>query len=117
MEAYPISAASGTGTDELVQALFDRIRKIRAAQPEAEELVLRPKPVETFTVTKGKEAYLVTGARPAQVLQKLGMDTDEARIEVERRLRRMGVVKALERAGVKSGDRVSFGDVEVEWPL
>ncbi len=117
VEAHPISAATGDGTDDLTQALFDRVRKIRADRPPEEEVVFRPKPIETFMVKKAGGAFTVIGTRPAQVLQKLGTETDEVRIEVERRLRRMGVIKALERAGVKAGDRVRFGETELEWPL
>jgi GTP-binding protein len=117
IEGYAISAATGEGTDEVVEGLFDRVRKIRADRPAAEEVILRPRPVETFSVKKADGVFAVGGERPKQVLQKLGLDSDEARIEADRRLRRMGVVKALERAGVRSGDRVRIGEAEFEWPL
>jgi len=61
--------------------------------------------------------YEVIGERPKQVLQKLALDSEESRLEVERRLKRMGVYKALERAGARSGDRVRIGETELEWPL
>jgi len=117
VEAHAISAATGEGTDELVAALFERVRRLRAARPAEEEAVLRPRPPETFQVRAIDGGYVVVGERPKQVLQKLGIDSEEARIEVDRRLRRIGVVKALERAGVRSGDRVRIGDVDLEWPL
>jgi GTP-binding protein len=116
-ESYAISAATGEGTDLLVEALFDRVREIRAQQPAVEEVVLRPEPPKRFDVEKRGDIFVVIGEHPKRVLQKLSVDSDEARIEVERRLRRMGVIKALERAGVKAGDRVRFGEVELEWPL
>ena len=117
LEAYAISAATGEGAEQLVEGLLDRVRKIRAERPVQDDIVLRPRPVETFTVKKAGAVFAVIGERPKQVLQKLGIDSDEARIEVDRRLRRMGVIKALERAGVRSGDLVRFGEVELEWPL
>jgi GTP-binding protein len=118
VETYAISAQTGEGTDRLVEALFDRVRKIRSERQTGEEVVIRPKPAKAFVVRKsGDGAYIVTGDQPKHVLQKLPMDSDEARIEAERRLRRMGVVRALERAGVRSGDLVRFGDIEIEWPL
>jgi len=117
LEAYAISAATGEGTEQLVEGLFDRVRKIRAERPVQDDVVLRPRPIETFTVRKSGGVFAVVGERPKQVLQKLGIDSDEARIEVDRRLRRMGVIKALERAGVRAGDVVRFGEMELEWPL
>jgi GTP-binding protein len=117
IEAYAISATTGEGTDRLVSALFERVGKIRALRPAEEEVILRPRPPERFEVKPIDGGYEVLGARPKQVMQKLGVDSDEARIEVDRRLRRIGVVKALERAGVRSGDRVKIGETELEWPL
>lgn len=117
LEAYAISAVTGEGTEQLVEGLFDRVRKIRSERPVQDDVVLRPRLVETFTVKKSNGVFAVIGERPKQVLQKLGIDSDEARVEVDRRLRRMGVIKALERAGVRAGDLVRFGEVELEWPL
>ncbi len=117
VETYAISAITGEGTARLVDALFERVRRIRDERPAEQEAVLRPRPGETFMVKKSEGVFLVTGEHPKRVLQKLGIDSDEARIEVDRRLRRMGVIKALDRAGARSGDRVRIGDVEVEWPL
>ena len=117
VEAYAISAATGEGTEGLVDGLFERVRKIRLERPADEEVILRPKPVETFRVNKIEGVFVVTGEHAKRVMQKLGIDSDEARIEVDRRLRRMGVIKALDRAGARAGDRVRIGDVELEWPL
>jgi Obg family GTPase CgtA-like protein len=40
---------------------------------------------------------------------------DDAAAELQRRLSRMGVIEALERAGAGSGDTVRIGDTELEW--
>jgi Obg family GTPase CgtA-like protein len=45
----------------------------------------------------------------------LALQSDESRAETIRRLGRMGVVNALRRAGVREGDRVRFGDIELRW--
>jgi GTP-binding protein len=118
IEAFALSALNGEGTGALVDGILEQVLKIRKEQPAAEAVVLRPRPIEALDVRKrGDGVFMVGGQRAAQVIQKLGLDSDEARLEVDRRLRRMGVAKALERAGARPGDRVRIGDVEVEWPL
>jgi Obg family GTPase CgtA-like protein len=47
--------------------------------------------------------------------EMLDLSQEEARAEFYRRLTRLGVVAALRRAGVREGDRVRFGDVEMTW--
>jgi Obg family GTPase CgtA-like protein len=45
------------------------------------------------------------------------MDTEMegSRAEVDRRLERWGVYKAVRRAGVQPGDTVVFGETELSW--
>jgi len=43
------------------------------------------------------------------------LENDEAQVYLKKRLNRMGVVRALTKAGVKPGDMVKFGKVEMEW--
>jgi Obg family GTPase CgtA-like protein len=43
------------------------------------------------------------------------LDNEEARMYLKKRLSRMGVLKALEKAGAKQGGAVQFGKVTMEW--
>jgi Obg family GTPase CgtA-like protein len=49
------------------------------------------------------------------LVEMLALQSDASRAEAMRRLGRMGVVSALRRAGVKHGDAVRFGDIELRW--
>jgi Obg family GTPase CgtA-like protein len=49
------------------------------------------------------------------LVEMLALQSDESRAEAMRRLGRMGVVGALRRAGVREGDPVRFGDIELRW--
>jgi GTP-binding protein len=117
VEVYAVSALSGEGVADLIGGLFEQVRQARSTRSEAEEVVLRPRAAASFSVERQDDVFVVIGERPLQVFQKLGIDTEEARLEAERRLRRMGVTKALDRAGARPGARVRFGDFEVDWPL
>lgn len=120
--AYPVCALTREGVDPLLHALFGLVRKAEAAGEGGKVLVpsqepaLRPQPAP-FEVRRAADAFHVIGERPQEAAQKLGAATAEARLELVRRLRRMGVAGALRRAGIADGDRVRIGTVELEWPL
>jgi GTP-binding protein len=112
-----ISAATGEGVADLLRRLLDLLSAIEVpASLAAEVPVLRPRGREPrFTVTKGDGLFVVEGEGPVSLVEMMGLGSEEARLEVRRRLTRMGVVSVLRRAGVRAGDRVRFGAVEMEW--
>ena len=78
--------------------------------------VLRPRPnARRFSIEREGDAYRVVGEEPVVLVEMLALQSDESRAEAMRRLRRMGVVGALKKAGVREGDAVRFGDVELRW--
>jgi GTP-binding protein len=112
-----ISAATGEGVPDLLRRLLDLLSAIEVPAPLAAEVpVLRPRARQRrFTVTKGDGLFMVEGEGPVSLVEMMGLESEEARLEVRRRLTRMGVVSALRRAGIRPGDRVRFGTVEMEW--
>jgi GTP-binding protein len=117
-----ISAAARQGTAELAKLAFERLELIRELEPpvaapeEAEIPVLRPQPRRPrFTVEREDGAFRVVGEEPVVLVEMLALQSDESRAEAMRRLGRMGVVAALRRAGVREGDPVRFGDIELRW--
>ncbi len=118
-----ISAAARIGTQELAKMAFEHLERIREEHPqptpaEIEEAaaVLRPQPRgDRFHIEREDEAFRVVGERPVVLVEMLALQSDASRAEAMRRLGRMGVVSALRRAGVKHGDPVRFGDIELRW--
>ena len=116
-----MSAAARQGTPDLAKLAFERLQRLREEMPppapEAELEVLRPQPRGTrFHIDREDDgAYRVTGDQPVVLVEMLALQSDASRAETMRRLGRMGVVGALRRAGVKDGDRVRFGKVELRW--
>jgi GTPase len=120
IEPSVLSAASGEGTRELVRRVWAELTRLRQEQPppavaEPEGTVLRPEPRARVTVEKEDGRYVVHGRRIEAMAEMLDLKNEEARAEFQRRLTRLGVVAALRRAGVREGDRVKFGDVEIRW--
>ena len=112
-----ISAATGEGVPQLLRCLLELLSRIQVPTlAEAEVPVLRPRGGQRpFAVTRDDALFVVEGEGPVSLVEMMGMESEEARQEVRRRLTRMGVVTALRRAGVRLGDRVRFGAVEIEW--
>ncbi|MBI5949960.1 MAG: GTPase ObgE [Chloroflexi bacterium] len=107
------------GTDDLAAELMALVKTERARADEAaaaELHVIRPESRERFTVEQvGTGAYAVEGQRVVQFVEMMDTDMEGSRAEVDRRLERWGVAKALRRVGVKPGDKVTFGETTIEW--
>lgn len=121
---FAISAAASQGTGELMDYAASRLREIQreeaervAAQSlsEAEVPVLRPQPDDAFTVSKEQGAFIVRGKRVERMVAMTDGESSEGMDRLDVTLRKMGVTKALEEAGVKVGDTVRFGKVELYW--
>ncbi len=80
-----------------------------------EETVLRPQPQDAFTITKEQGVYVVRGKRVERTVNMTNQESEESMDRLQVTLAKMGVTKALEDAGVKVGDRVRFGKVELYW--
>jgi GTPase len=117
------SSATGAGLDELSGELLRRVpvesapvAELLAAEDDlAEHRVFRPAADRGWRVERtGEGAFRVSGAPVERLLARFHLDNDEAMAHVERRLHRMGVVRALEAAGFEPGDDVEIGGVVFE---
>ena len=81
----------------------------------AEFAVFRPAKTQTFDITRGPDGgWIVAGDAVDRLIMRWDLENEEAAALVEGRLRRMGVIGALERAGFEPGDEVEIGGVLVE---
>ena len=114
-----ISALARTGTDTLVAELMALVRdeRSRAAARSPQALpVIHPPPEERFTVARrGPGLFVTEGRRVVDFVEMMDLGMEGARDEVDRRLTRWGVARALRRAGIAEGDTVRFGEVDIVW--
>jgi GTP-binding protein len=115
------SAATRAGVDELVGRLAALVHDARVEAAEGlvagtgEVVVHRPLPEGVDVQRAGAGAWLVVG-RAAERAVALSDLTDEgAQAEAVRRLRRLGVDRALTRAGARDGDDVTVGSMTFTW--
>ncbi|HWM12404.1 MAG TPA: Obg family GTPase CgtA, partial [Solirubrobacteraceae bacterium] len=115
------SSATGHGLDALTVEL---LRRVPLAEPVAEGAgedgvaefqVFRPAAGRAFDVEKvGDREFRVTGDAVDRLIARHDLENEEALALVEHRLRRMGVISALERKGFEPGDDVELGGVVFE---
>ena len=78
-------------------------------------VVHRPLPEGVEVQRAGPAAWLVLGRAAERAVALSDLTDDGAQAEVVRRLRRLGVDRALARAGAREGDEVTVGDMTFTW--
>jgi GTPase len=78
----------------------------------AEHRVFRPAAERSYSVRRtGDASFSVTGAGIDRLLARYDLDNEEALAHLERRLRGIGVLRALEAEGFQPGDEVEIAGV------
>ena len=116
-----VSSATGEGLEALTRAIFAAVPEEQreptpSTEPrfEAEHAVYRPAGDQGFDVVREDDAFRVHGRGIEQLIARHDLSNDEALAYLERRLREIGVIAALERAGFEPGDEVRIGEEEFE---
>jgi GTP-binding protein len=116
------SAVSGIGLQELSAELFRRVgarpeESGAVAEPDgpselAEHRVFRPASGRSWRVERvGDRAYRVTGRGIERLVARYDLDNEDALAYLERRLRGIGVIDALQSHGFEAGDEVEIAGV------
>lgn len=113
-----VSAERGEGVAELMAEATKMLIHVEAEVEAGKEIpkkVFRPQPkgvgVSVPSVHKEGDAFVVVAPGLERIVARVDMTSPEVR----RQLARLGVSKALERAGVKPGDKVRCGNFEWDW--
>jgi GTP-binding protein len=111
-----VSALTGEGLRPFLGRVVTLVGEARAAQPRRDQFVLhRPEP-SGFAVERAPDGAFVVRGRPAERAVALSDLTDaQALAYAQSRLRRLGVDRALVRAGVRQGDVVRVGAFTFEY--
>ena len=74
--------------------------------------MFRPAEDRAYRIVKVSEgAYRVTGRRIERLVARYDLDNDDALAYLERRLRGIGVIRALEAEGFEPGDEVEIAGI------
>ncbi len=120
-----VSAQGGDGLDELVAALAGVMAGAREAQAAAAAadaaaaaaVVLRPADgrLESFTVERDGEHFVVRGVQIERLFAKADLGNEDAVAYLQQLIERAGLNDALRAAGAMPGDTVVVGAQELEF--
>lgn len=114
-----ISAVTGEGVSELMAQAF-RVLEQCADRPEERERagqrMFRPQPrVSRFGVQKEGDTFVVVAPELERIVARVDISEPVVYSQVRRELDRLGVRRALRKAGIKPGDKIKCGSLEWEW--
>jgi GTPase len=110
-----VSSVTGTGISELVEriaALVAASRRADEASRAGEMVVHRPLGEGVEVLRESDGAFVVRGRAALRAVALSDLDDPDALAYLQGRLRRLGVERALVRAGVRDGDVVRLGHLE-----
>jgi len=107
----PVSALTGEGLSELIYSAYQILEKT-PVQEEIEEDIFEYNYDPVFTINKEGSRYILSGKTVRRAVLMTDMENDLAVAMLHNKLKNMGVIKALIRAGAKDGDTIVVDDVE-----
>ena len=115
-DGIAISAVTGEGLRPLLGHLATLVAEVRASEPVGRTFTIhRPEP-EGLLVERGDDGAFVVRGRPAErAVAVSDLTNAEALAYVQHRLKRLGVDRALARAGAREGDLVHIGGFTFEY--
>ena len=114
-EIFPISAVTGDGIKNLLEALY---RRLQEEQPDMEEdadaeiIYLPPLPEAVLSVRREGDVFLVQGHQVEKAVSRADLSSEEGQRRFQELIRRLGVEDELLKAGISEGDTVKIGDFE-----
>ena len=113
-----LSVAAGSGVQSLVDRLAPLVQQARAEAAGATSsdiVVHRPIPEGVAVQRAGSGAWVVQGRAAERAVALSDLNDEGAQAEIIRRLRRLGVDRALARAGAHDGDEITVGAMTFTW--
>lgn len=118
-KVFRISAAANQGVRELmmyVASILDTIPiPVLFDEDEAETAIISYKDDEPFTVRVEDGVYIVEGSWIKRMLGSTNFEDNESLQYFQNAIRKKGVIKALEQAGVSEGDLVRMYELEFDF--
>ncbi|MBO4573688.1 MAG: GTPase ObgE [Clostridia bacterium] len=116
-KVYPMSAISGEGVSELLDAVYEELEKLPPLKPlEFEKFEYETPDEDLFEIERDEDgAFVVIGPLVDLLIRNVVLDDADSLAYMQKTLRSKGVFKALKGLGVKDGDTVVIGEVEFDY--
>jgi len=113
-----IAAVTGDGIPQLVGRMVQEVTEARRAQPEREAYVVHRLEGEGYEVVRDETGdWEVRGREAIRAVRLSDLTNPEALDEAHRRLKALGIDRALARAGAKPGDTVHIGALAFDYEV
>ena len=110
-----IAAVTGEGVSDLVRRIAVLVPTDVGEAGDTPEVPRMARASSAPRVSRDEEGFTVECALAERMLDVVNLGNWRARLQFHRELNRLGVIEALEREGVASGDTVRIGEFEMEW--
>ena len=112
-----VAAATGEGVAELARAILAACppRPVEAAATPAERRIEFARTTRDWSVERADGSFRVRGDRIERLAGGIDWDSPDAAAYFQGFLLRSGIEKELRAQGVREGDTVRIGKVELEW--
>jgi len=114
-KAFPVSAATLTGFDTLLDEIVRLLPELPPPRIFEEQPLTEEIPQEPFTVTKEHNTFVVEGNAMERLIDSVNFDDEDSMNWFHRMLRDRGVIDALRKAGAAEGSSVRIGDMEFDF--
>ncbi len=119
IEVFEVCAAIGEGTDVLLEKASDMLDHLPVPLPVEEDGVIEEWALEKddqgFEIILEDGVYYVEGHVIQEILAKTDPEDPDSMRHFQKLLKDFGVIKALRRAGAKTGDTVSLEGLEFDF--
>ncbi len=111
-----ISAVTGEGVAGLMGEAIKMLEQVSETGEKVPRKVFRPQPRgDAVSAYQEGDTFVVVSPDLERIVARTDMSSPEVRWQLDKQLTRLGVRRALEKAGVKPGDKVRCGNLEWEW--
>ncbi|MPW25918.1 GTPase ObgE [Alkalibaculum sp. M08DMB] len=119
-EVFIISAATGEGTDKLLDRIVMLLKEIGEVEPifdmpEESEKIYRPTFKKEYTVRKENDYFIIEGDLVDKLLNSVNFEDYDSVAYFQRVLRNKGVISDLEDLGIEDGKVVKLSYIEFEY--
>lgn len=105
-----ISAVTGVGVTELLRALVPLVQAARRSEPRGELYVVHRPAEDALEIRRDDDgAWVVLGREALRAVALSDLTNPQVITELQRRISRLGIDRALARAGARTGDVVRIG--------
>jgi GTPase len=111
-----MSAVTHDGLQPVIRALYSLVEEARKAEPVNDSfVVLRPEPEGVWIDKMGDGEFRVNGRSAERIVAISDITSADALAYIDHRMEKLGVGKALSKAGARAGDVIWIGGFSFEY--